>query len=120
MKIKSFFAAILAVLVFSACNNEVMGSQFDTESLTDIDAESQEKGFLLLNLINSPATRTSVGDSETGQGSEDENTINSLTVAFATKSGEILILKKKVFRVTLLLIEKKLTSALPLWLIRGY
>ena len=90
MKIKSFFAAILAVFAFSACNNEVVSLQPETEeSLANEDMDSQKKGYLILNLVNPATTRTSVGDSETDLGSDDENRINSLTVVFANKSGLI-------------------------------
>ena len=84
MKIKSFFATAMAVLVFLACNNEVVSPLPDNP-----DAEPQASGYLILNLINPPATRTSVGDDGTDQSVGDESKINDLKMVFTNKGGVI-------------------------------
>ena len=86
MKIKSFFAAILALLAFSACNNEV---ESEVPLSIDTDMEFQEKGYLVLNLVNPPTTRTSVGDEGTEDGTDGESDINSLTVVLTERDGTI-------------------------------
>jgi hypothetical protein len=83
MKIKSIFLTFLAVLVFSACNNEALSPV--------PDAEGKVEGYLILNLVNPVNTRTSgSGNTSTDQGTTQENTINNLTVVFANSSGNIL------------------------------
>ena len=86
MKIKSFIAAILVLLAFSSCNNEVVN---ETPLPADTETEFQEKGYLVLNLVNPPATRTSVGDEGTEEGSVNESNIDSLIVVLTDKAGLI-------------------------------
>ena len=83
MKIKSFILSFLAVLAFVACNNEVINTSYEYE-----EEEVKEKGYLVLNLTNSPTTRTS--GSETDAGTAEESVINSLMVVFTDATGTII------------------------------
>jgi len=82
MKTKSFFAAILAVFVFSACNNEVV-------ELPPVNAEIEGQGYLVLNLVNPPTTRTAVGYDGVDSGTEKESEIESMTVVLTDEDGKI-------------------------------
>ena len=82
MKIKSFFAALLAVLVFSACSNEV-------DNLPPVDVEIEGQGYLVLNLVNPPTTRTATGGGVTDPGTVGESNIESLTVVLTDEDGKI-------------------------------
>ena len=82
MRIKSILLTFMAVLAFTACNNEVLSPS------TEIDeAEVMEKGYLVLNLVNPTTTRT-YGDA-TDIGTAKESEINSLMVVFTDATGTI-------------------------------
>ena len=80
MKIKSFILTFLAVLAFTACNNEVINTSYENE-----EEEVKEKGYLVLNLTNPPTTRTS--GSATDNGTLKESVIKNVTIIFTEPSG---------------------------------
>ena len=85
MKIKSIFLTFMAVLAFSACNNEQLGS------VPDIETGEKVEGYLILNLENPVKTRTSgPGNAASEDGVGTENVINDLTIVFADGTGNIL------------------------------
>ena len=77
----------MAVLAFSACNNESL------VPVPDIETEEKVEGYLILNLENPVKTRTSGSENTTSEdGVGAENTINDLTIVFADGTGNILAL----------------------------
>ena len=82
MKIKSFFLTFMAVIAFSACNNEIVSP---TPNI-----EEKVEGYLMLNLADPVKTRTSVpGGGSVDYGTTEENTISGLTVVLTNEAGDI-------------------------------
>ena len=90
MKTKRIFLAFMAMLAFTACNNEVFEASNEKN-----EGEVKEKGYFVLNVTNPPTTRTS-GD-ETDRGTTEESEINSLMVVFTDESGNIVSISTPSF-----------------------
>jgi hypothetical protein len=86
MKIKKILFAILAIVALSACNKD--------EVLPENELQG-DAGYLVLNLDNpvfskvNGASYTRTSGSETDNGTEQENKINSITVVLTDASGVI-------------------------------
>jgi len=86
MKIKHFLLTVLAVAVLSSCSNEKLPCQ---------EPQPQGEGYLVLNLSGSNFSNTygtysvTTSGSETDNGTEQENKINSITVVLTDAFGTI-------------------------------